>query len=358
MMKSSERIVSAIVLNYLNWEQTIDAVEDLLAQRGVAVDIVVVDNASPNDSLEHLKRRFGRNRRVAILASSHNGGYARGNNLGARWRLAAAAEQNAGSLRDPASLQRVASGQKPAPLQDAPLQDAPLQAASLQDASLQDGSLHNAWPQSAAAAWRTPEWFLVVNNDVRLPDRRAVATLAAFAAAHPDAGMVGPRVETRAGFAQGPYRRPRPLICCLRYCLPIIPLAHRLWRRCWREQNSRPCFALIGACLLLPAAAFARAGLFDEATFLGAEEYILAERFGWQGLRSYYVPAATVVHDHGVSAIRRTGGERRYLAGGVASMAYYFRRYQNTPEPWIALFERVAAFYGRALLPLRQRLPL
>jgi GT2 family glycosyltransferase len=300
MMKSSERIVSAIVLNYLNWEQTIDAVEDLLAQRGVAVDIVVVDNASPNDSLEHLKRRFGRNRRVAILASSHNGGYARGNNLGARWRLAAAAEQNAGSLRDPASLQRVASGQKPAPLQDA---------------SLQDGSLHNAWPQSAAAAWRTPEWFLVVNNDVRLPDRRAVATLAAFAAAHPDAGMVGPRVETRAGFAQGPYRRPRPLICCLRYCLPIIPLAHRLWRRCWREQNSRPCFALIGACLLLPAAAFARAGLFDEATFLGAEEYILAERFGWQGLRSYYVPAATVVHDHGVSAIRRTGGETRYLAG-------------------------------------------
>jgi GT2 family glycosyltransferase len=110
--------------------------------------------------------------------------------------------------------------------------------------------------------------------------------------------------------------------------------------------------------LLVPAAAFARAGMFDEATFLGAEEYILAERLRGQGLRAYYVPTARVRHEHGFSAIRRTGGETRYLPVGVASMAYYFRRYQRAPESWIALFERMAAFYGRVFLPLRQRLPL
>jgi len=304
MMSITEPIVSAIVLNYLTWEQTSHAVEDLLAQTRVQLDVVIVDNASPNDSFEQLERRFGRNDRIQVLGSEHNGGYARGNNYGACWRL---------------------------------------------DAGRRRGD---------RAHLRPPDYFLIVNNDVRLPDRRAVATLAAFAATHPDAGMVGPRVLTRAGFAQGPYRRPHPLICCLRYGLPIIPLAHRLWRRLWREQKSRRCFALIGACLLVPAAAFAQAGMFDEATFLGAEEYILAERLRAHGLRSYYVPTASVLHEHEVSAIRRTGGETRYLPAGVASMAYYFRRYQRAPESWIALFERLAAFYGRVFLPLRQRLPL
>jgi GT2 family glycosyltransferase len=303
-MSQTEPTVSAVVLNYLTWEQTIRAVDDLLAQTGVDLDVVIVDNASPNDSLQHLERRCGGNDRVEMVACDHNGGYARGNNHGARWRLAAGLEGGDGAKRRP------------------------------------------------------PDYFLILNSDVRLPDRRSVATLAAFAAAHPDAGMVGPRVVTAAGFPQGPYRRPRPLVCCLRYCLPIIPLAHRLWRRCWREEKSRPCFALIGACLLLPAAAFAQAGMFDETTFLGAEEYILAERLRAQGLRSYYVPAARVLHEHGFSAIRRSGGEKRYLPAGVASMAYYFRRYQCASEVWIALFERVAAFYGRVFLPLRQRLPL
>ena len=98
--------------------------------------------------------------------------------------------------------------------------------------------------------------------------------------------------------------------------------------------------------------------MFDEATFLGAEEYILAERLRARGLRSYYLPAAQVVHEHGFSAIRRTGGERRYWAAGVESMTYYFRRYRRASQSSVALFERAAAFYGRVFLPLRQRLPL
>ena len=303
MTPTTPPTIGAIVLNYLTWEQTIHAIEDLLAQTAVDLDVVVVDNASPNDALGQLERRFGRHPRVTILAARHNGGYALGNNQGAQWRLAADA-------------------------------------------------------RPADAQLRPPDYLLILNNDVRLPDRRSVAVLAAFAAAHPNAGMVGPRVVTSAGFPQGPYRRPRPLLCCLRYCLPIFPLAHRLWRRCRREEKSRPCFALIGACLLLPAKAFAAAGMFDEATFLGAEEYILAERLSRQSLRSYYVPEVSVLHEHARSAIRRTGGETRYLPTGVASMAYYFRRYQQTPQRWITLFERVAAFYGRVFLPLRQKLPL
>jgi hypothetical protein len=296
--------IGAIVLNYLNWEQTVLVVGDLLAQAGVDLDVVIVDNASPNGSARELERRFAGHERVRMVVCEHNGGYARGNNRGARWRLA------------------------------------------------------NGGRERTSSFSRPPGYLLIVNNDVRLPDCDTVAKLAAFAAGHRDTGMVGPRVVTEAGFAQGPYRRPHPLLCCLRYALPIIPLIHRLARRLRPNERARACYALVGACLLVPSAAFAEAGMFDEATFLGAEEYILAERLLARGLRSYYVPVVSVVHRHGQSAIRRTGGETRYLRAGVASMAYYFRRYRRAPERWIGWFERVAGFYGRVFLPLRQRLPL
>jgi GT2 family glycosyltransferase len=358
-MTMPQPVVSAIVLNYLTWEQTVDAVADLLAQAAVELDVVIVDNASPNDSLAQLEARFGRHARVHILATEHNGGYARGNNRGARWRLARGSRRGdrTGRWDGAQSTGRAHPGEVPHSDEASRRSDTPQQCDTPQRS---DALQHSEALQRSEAAERAlPDYLLIVNNDVRLPDRGAVATLAAFAAAHADAGMVGPRVLTSAGFPQGPYRRPRPLICCLRYGLPIIPLVHRLWRRwCWREEKSRPCFALVGACLLLPAAAFAAAGMFDEATFLGAEEYILAERLRAQGRRSYYVPTTWVRHEHRLSAIRRTGGETRYLPLGVASMAYYFRRYQRAPESWIALFETVAAWYGRVFLPLRQRLPL
>src|SRR5947209_2414019 len=79
--------VCAVVLNYINYDQTILCVRDLLAQDHPFLDVVVVDNHSPNESLARLVEAFTGERKVQVLSTDHNLGYAGGNNYGARSRL-------------------------------------------------------------------------------------------------------------------------------------------------------------------------------------------------------------------------------------------------------------------------------
>jgi len=283
--------VCAIVLNYINYDQTILCVRDLLAQDHPFLDAVVVDNHSPNESLARLEEAFAGERKVQVLSTDHNLGYAGGNNYGARWRL-------------------------------------------------EHGAV---------------DFLLIINNDVRLPDHATVRRLAEFAGDKGDLGGVGPAVVTRNGFPQGPYRRPRAVLRTLRNLFPIFPLVFRFWRRANKEKKAGPCYAIVGAFMLLKAEAFARAGFFDEQTFLGAEEYILAERFRKIGLRFYHYPLVKVIHNHAESAIVRSGGEGRHFQTGLASMLHYFREYQGVNGLSLRLYEASARLYGKIFLPVRRR---
>ncbi len=292
---SSEKTrISAIVLNYLNYDQTILCVRDLLRQDYPGLDVVVVDNHSPNESLAKLKEAFATELKVVVLEADRNRGYAAGNNYGVRWRM----------------------GQRPV------------------------------------------DYILIVNNDVRLPDTAALRRLLEFANGKEDLGGVGPTVMTPNGFPQGPYRRPHVVLRTLRLLFPIFPLLYRLWRRQVREKKPSLCYAIVGAFMLLKMEPFTRVNLFDERTFLGAEEYILAERLRKLGLRFYYYPLVTVVHNHAKSAIVRSGGEMRHFSSGLASMLYYFREYQQANALSLRLFEASARLYGRLFLPLRRRFTL
>jgi GT2 family glycosyltransferase len=71
--------VAAIVVNYRTPELTIACVESLLAARDVDLAVVVVDNASNDDSVERIRARFPE---VHLLARDVNDGYAGGNNAG------------------------------------------------------------------------------------------------------------------------------------------------------------------------------------------------------------------------------------------------------------------------------------
>jgi GT2 family glycosyltransferase len=73
-----------VVLNYVNHEETVDCVQSILRLPGDDYRIVVVDNASPNDSFAVLQARFGGDPRITVLRSSRNGGYSFGNNVGIR----------------------------------------------------------------------------------------------------------------------------------------------------------------------------------------------------------------------------------------------------------------------------------
>jgi GT2 family glycosyltransferase len=74
--------VGIIVLNYLNYNDTIECVNSLLDINYDNYDIIVVDNGSNNSSFEILKDNFVNERKVYVINTGKNLGYARGNNFG------------------------------------------------------------------------------------------------------------------------------------------------------------------------------------------------------------------------------------------------------------------------------------
>jgi GT2 family glycosyltransferase len=74
--------VAAIIVNYRTPALTIQCVESVLASLGAELSVILVDNASGDDSVEQFRATFGPHPRVAIVARDVNDGYAGGNNAG------------------------------------------------------------------------------------------------------------------------------------------------------------------------------------------------------------------------------------------------------------------------------------
>ncbi len=84
--------VSVILLNYKGVEDTLECVRSLEKCSYDNFDIIIVENASPDDSYERLKEKFGDNpgvepNKVILLKAEENGGFAKGNNIGIEYAL-------------------------------------------------------------------------------------------------------------------------------------------------------------------------------------------------------------------------------------------------------------------------------
>lgn len=81
--------VYIIVLNYKNYNDTIECLESLLKLRYANKEIIVVDNASPNDSGKYLEEWVSKNKEqpIQFILNNINLGYAGGNNTGIRRAL-------------------------------------------------------------------------------------------------------------------------------------------------------------------------------------------------------------------------------------------------------------------------------
>jgi GT2 family glycosyltransferase len=254
--------VSAVVVNYKAYEEAIGCAHGILRQKYPSINVVVVDNASPNESYARLTEAFSSHQAVSVITADRNGGYAAGNNLGARW----------------------------------------------------------------AVTNSSPQYILIVNPDVELPDPATIKTLVEFAERHEDAAVVGPKVVLPNGRIQGPYKRPSLVWLCAQYLCPVLWLALRSLRQ-WRIGSidiPTQCFRTIGACMLIRADDFQTVGMFDEETFLDYEENILAERFLTLRKSFYYVPTVSVIHRHAHDNIGKWT---------LDSACHYFSNYRGA-GPW------------------------
>lgn len=73
-----------LVLNYNNYQMTINCVEKLI-KLGIDKNIFIVDNKSTNESFEIIKEKFRNYLEIYLITSDKNGGYAYGNNFGIRF---------------------------------------------------------------------------------------------------------------------------------------------------------------------------------------------------------------------------------------------------------------------------------
>ena len=258
-------MVGIVVVSYRSADRTAAFVLEELSKVEIPHRIVVVDNGATPEEAEALAARLPG---VKVIAAD-NGGYARGNNLGAQW------------LRE---------------------------------------NVH-------------PTHILFANDDVRLASDGVVEALVDKASGNPQIGAIGPEVVGLDGLRQSPepYMGLWKRYVWMRFCTPFMSKARKRKVFCldYPEEAAEGFhYKLSGSFLLVDTEAFFQAGMFDENTFLYAEENILSERLAKIGKGFWFCPSVRVVHEHGKTVNAHYPGDCPALLQ-FHSMAYYYRQYRG-----------------------------
>ena len=89
MINENYPLVYAIVLNWNGYEDSVNCINSLLNPDYTNLEIIIVDNASSDNSAELLTRKYPK---IKFIKSKINGGYASGMNLGTHEALRLGAE--------------------------------------------------------------------------------------------------------------------------------------------------------------------------------------------------------------------------------------------------------------------------
>jgi len=203
--------------------------------------------------------------------------------------------------------------------------------------------LENRRPQSLSAnvnlgtAATSGEYVLNVNPDATA-EPGAVATLVAFADAHPRCGIAGPRILWPDGTWQ-PTRRRFPTVrgtIVRRTPLRFLRKPYETQREHYSldEPATEPVQAdwLLGAFLLMRRSMLEEIGGWDPGYRHYVEDIDVAYRAMRAGWERWYVPAAVVVHDY--AAVIDKSFLSRHTIWHLRGMARFVRKH---PERLLAL---------------------
>jgi GT2 family glycosyltransferase len=172
----------------------------------------------------------------------------------------------------------------------------------------------------------TAPLVLIMNPDCRLV-AGSVTALEQELQAHPDCAIVGPRILSPDGSAQGNARGDPNMFTGLfgrtsrlRRMLPRLQVSQR---NVLDGTNDRPAAVdwVSGACMLVRRDALARVNGFDERYFLYWEDADLCKRLRVVGYTVRYAPTATAIHRVGHSS--RTARASSIRAFHDSAYLYY-----------------------------------
>lgn len=190
-----------------------------------------------------------------------------------------------------------------------------------------------AQANNQAATLARGRFLFFLNNDTVVP-AGALRRLVEYASAHPEVGMIGPRLRDAEGRVQISFR-PRPSVIALLHRTTLLRWSRLLrpaYRRYRRQQfdpnTTRRVDVLMGAAVFMPRDVFEEMGAWDESYTFGGEDLDLCARVG----RRYavvYLPRVEIVH-HGRVSTRR---HLRYASAHIpAGFVRYLRKRGCSPS--------------------------
>jgi N-acetylglucosaminyl-diphospho-decaprenol L-rhamnosyltransferase len=174
-------------------------------------------------------------------------------------------------------------------------------------------------------------YFLLLNSDAWAVGD-AVDQLAAFAEAHPEAAVVGPKLLNPDGSLQRSVRgfptmwRLATEYFFLRKLAPGTQALNAFYAARFPHDEVREAEFLMGACLLVRREAADTVGLFDEDFFMFSEETDWCYRFRQAGWKVLFFPGAEFVHVGGATTSQNWGPMyREQLRGHLRFLAKHGR---------------------------------
>jgi N-acetylglucosaminyl-diphospho-decaprenol L-rhamnosyltransferase len=165
-------------------------------------------------------------------------------------------------------------------------------------------------------------YLFFLNNDTLVP-ANTLHGLLAYARAHPEVGIIGPKLRDEYGRAQVSCRAVPTLsallhrITWLRW-LGLFRPSYRRYRGRDADAGTAPRCAeiLMGAALFMPRFVFRSCGGWDEEYTFGGEDIDLCERIG-RRFRVMYHPGLEIVHFGRVSSRQHIGFAYSHTLVGV-----------------------------------------
>jgi len=170
-------------------------------------------------------------------------------------------------------------------------------------------------------------YVLLLNPDTEVLGD-ALATMVAFADAHPDVGVLGPQLLDPDGSVQSSRRRFPTLLTAFFESTWLQPYApRRLLERYYALDRSDDATQDVdwvkGAALMARREAIEQVGPMDEGFFMYSEELDWCRRFREAGWRVVYLPSARIIHHEGKSSEQVVAAKHIYFQ---SSKVRYFRQ--------------------------------
>lgn len=269
-----------VILNYNNSFHTINCVESIRQFNSAPFRIVVVDNASTDDSMDSLRDYLSVHQNTFDLISAQsNGGYAQGNNVGLRY------------VEDDSGIDKI----------------------------------------------------LILNNDV-IFTQDIIPKLSGFLDSHPNAGVVSPLLYCRDGktvdntCARKDCTVREIVWTYLLYFTDILGILSRFSNKrkillANPELLNAPEVEIelpSGSCFMIRKDLFKEIGYFDPNTFLYYEENILYRKLKALGKQNYMLPEVSCIHLGGETT-NKVSHSASYMKASKASGYYYATHYRHLP---------------------------